>query len=83
MEIDETILIDRQLPKSWKCPHCGKIHKFDREANDIFLEYFKLFRQCGNCGFVHYWQLKLTETMKKKIADELTRVAMYGMDRGE
>jgi len=29
--IDETVIVNGVLPKSWKCPHCGKRQTFAKE----------------------------------------------------
>jgi rubredoxin len=73
-EIDETTLINQLLPKSWRCPHCGKRNRMDPYAEEIFLEFFQVIRQCPSCGFLHIWHLKLTEEFKKKIIDLLLKM---------
>lgn len=72
-EIDETIIIDNGLPKKWKCPHCGRTNVFDEYAEDIFMNYFKVIRQCGHCGYLHIWTLQLTEEFKRKVVKMLTK----------
>ena len=67
ISIDETRIIDGTLPKRWKCPHCGKWHRMDKEAEPIFLEFFKLLRHCGQCGYVHVWTLELTDGFKRNV----------------
>lgn len=65
-KIDETTLVDQTLPKRWTCPHCGKRHRMDPEAEGIFLEFFKVIRHCPSCGYLHIWTLELTEEFKRK-----------------
>lgn len=69
--IDETIIVNKSLPKAWRCPHCGKHNKFGLYSNDIFMEHFKLIDQCGHCGYLHYWELQLTDDFKKGVMDML------------
>ena len=70
-EIDETTLVDRSLPKRWTCPHCGKQTPMDPYAEEIFLEFFQVLRQCPSCGHIHLWRLELTEEFKRKTIDML------------
>lgn len=70
-EIDETILVNHSLPKKWRCPHCGKITPIDHQAEEIFLEFFMVLRQCPGCGYVHCWKLELTEDFKRKVISYL------------
>lgn len=72
-KIDETMLVDRTLPKRWTCPHCGKRTKMDPYAEEIFLEFFHVCTNCPNCGRIHLWQLKLTEEFKRQVIDMLLR----------
>lgn len=69
--IDETHLIDRLMPKSWTCHHCGRRNKTGMYADEILLETFKYFEHCG-CGYVHFWDLKLTDGFKQQVVDLLT-----------
>lgn len=70
-KIDETTLIDRTLPKTWTCPHCRKRTPMDSYAEEIFLEFFQVLRQCPSCGHIHLWRLELTEEFKEKTIDWL------------
>ena len=73
-EIDKTTIINNvELPKSWKCPHCGKRTKLDIYAQQTFEEEGKVIRQCGDCGYLHIWELKLTEDFKKAVVDMLLK----------
>ena len=72
-DIDETTLVDRTLPKTWTCPHCGKRNRMDPYAEEIFLEFFRVIRQCNACGFLHIWRLELTEEFKQKTIDLLLK----------
>lgn len=69
--IDETTLVNCSLPKRWTCPHCGKRTKMDPYAEEIFLEFFHVIRQCPACGRLHIWRLELTEEFKRKTIDML------------
>ena len=64
--IDETRLINRLMPKRWKCPHCGRQNKTGPMGDEILLEHFKYLEHCG-CGYVHFWTLELTDDFKKKV----------------
>lgn len=68
---DFTELVDRGLPKSWKCPHCGSRNSFDEYAEEILMTYSKVLRHCERCGYVHMWQLRLTDGFKKKVVETL------------
>ncbi len=72
MTIDETHLIDKGLPKSWTCPHCGKCNKMGRYKEEELLEFFKTLQHCDHCGYVHIWTLELTENFKRKTIEILT-----------
>lgn len=80
--IDETIIVNKGLPKTWKCPHCGKTQRFGIYAESILFEHFKYLEQCENCGYVHYWELQLTEDFKKQIVAEAISIAeSYGLKK--
>lgn len=70
-KIDETVLVDRTLPKTWTCPHCGRINKTDQYAEEILLEHFKVIRHCPACAYLHVWTLVLTDDFKRKVVDFL------------
>ena len=70
--VDVTVLVDRTIPKSWTCPHCGKRQKTGAYAEEILMEHFKYLEHCGNCGYVHAWELKLTDDFKRKVVEYLT-----------
>ena len=72
-KIDETTLVDRTLPKRWTCPHCGKRTKMDPYAEEIFLEFFQVLRQCPNCGRIQLWRMELTEEFKRQVVDMLLK----------
>lgn len=69
--IDETVIVNGTLPKSWRCPHCGKRQKFGKEDEEIFMSYMKLIRHCEKCGYLHFWKLELTEDFKKQVVEQL------------
>ena len=70
-KIDETVLINESLPKSWTCPHCGKRNRMGRYKEEEFLQFGKVLQHCDHCCYVHIWILKLTEDFKKKVVDFL------------
>ena len=80
--IDETVIVDAGLPKSWTCPHCGKKNRMGRFKEEEFLEFFKTMQHCDACGYVHLWTLKLSEDFKRKVVSMLTETAamMEGMN---
>lgn len=69
--IDHTWIINDLMPKRWKCPHCHKMNTTGQYADEILLNYFKYLEHCG-CGYVHCWELKLTEDFKRKVIKVLT-----------
>lgn len=71
-QIDRTILTNRIMPKRWRCPHCGKQQKTGFYADEILLENFMYLEHCVQCGYVHIWELKLTDDFKKKVVEHLT-----------
>ena len=70
--IDETTLVDQTLPKTWTCPHCGKRNRMDPNAEEIFLEHFKIIRHCPSCSYLHIWTLVLTEDFKKSVIEMIS-----------
>lgn len=69
--IDETLLVDRDIPASWKCPHCGKQNQTGMYASTILIENGKYIEHCEYCGYLHIWTLKLTEKFKQSVIDYL------------
>ncbi len=69
--IDETHLIDRTMPKSWRCPHCLKRNKSGEYADECLLEHGMYLEHCPRCGYVHTWTLDLTEKFKKEVVNNL------------
>lgn len=69
--IDKTVLVNRSLPKTWTCPHCGKRNRMGKYKEEEFMEFFKTMQHCDHCGYVHIWLLKLTDDFKKKVVDYL------------
>lgn len=65
--VDETTLVNRQMPKTWTCPHCGQRNQTGQAANDILLEHFKYLEHCGRCGYVQFWRLVLTDDFKREV----------------
>lgn len=68
--IDNTVLKDCGMPKVWKCPHCGRQNKTSKYAEGILLENLLYLEHCG-CGYVHSWELELSEDFKKKVVEML------------
>lgn len=71
--VDETRIVNGELPKTWTCPHCHRRNKMGRYKNEEFIEFGKAFQHCDHCSYVHYWQLELTEDFKRKVVEMLTR----------
>lgn len=70
--IDHTWLTDSLMSKKWKCPHCGRENKTSIYADECLLENFKYLEHCW-CGYVHCWELKLTEEFKKNVIEYLMK----------
>lgn len=64
--IDESVLVDKGLPKTWECPHCHNRNRMGRYKEEEFFEFFQTMQHCDRCGHIHHWTLKLTEDFKKK-----------------
>ena len=64
--IDETVLVDKGLPKTWICPHCHKRNRMGRFKEEELFEFFQTMQHCDFCGYVHHWSLELTDNFKKK-----------------
>lgn len=71
--IDVTTLINEGLPKTWRCPHCGKRNQIGKYKEEELLEFFKTMQHCGQCGYIHLWELKLTDDFKRKVVDMLLK----------
>ena len=69
--IDETILVDRLMPKSWKCPRCKRKNTTGKYANAILVENFKYLEHCDGCCAVHAWHLELTDQFKRGVVNML------------
>ena len=41
--IDETILVNRSLPKSWTGPHCGKRNRMGKYKEEEFIEFLNIY----------------------------------------
>lgn len=70
-QIDETILVNKSIGKTWTCPHCHKKQKFGVCAEEVLLEHFKYIEQCEHCGYLHIWKLELTDDFKEKVIEML------------
>lgn len=81
--IDRTVLTNKSLPESWKCPHCGKHQTFTPQDEEIFLKYGKFIRQCERCGYLHLWELHLTDDFKRKVADMVNKINNFNEPKGE
>ena len=66
-DIDRTMIVDNALPKSWKCPHCGKRQKMNPYGDETLIEFGKHIQHCGSCGYLHIWELKLTDNFKQQV----------------
>ena len=64
---DSTMIVDNVLPKSWKCPHCGKRQKMNPYGDETLIEFGNHIQHCGNCGYLHIWELKLTDNFKQQV----------------
>ena len=68
---DVTILVNKTLPNTWTCPHCKKRNRMSVYADEIFMDFGKFIQHCDHCGYLHCWELKLTDGFKKKVIDRL------------
>lgn len=75
--IDETIITDACLPKSWTCPHCGERNKMGKYKEEEFLKFFRTMQHCDKCGYVHTWKLVLTDDFKKKMISMLVKAWFF------
>ena len=66
-----------ELPKTWKCPLCGKRNGVGFYAQQIFEETGKVIIHCSQCGNLHIWKLQLTEEFKKSVVDMLLKESEY------
>ena len=66
-DIDRTMIVDNVLPKSWKCPHCGKRQKVNPYGDEALIEFGKHIQHCEDCGYLHIWELKLTDNFKQQV----------------
>ena len=66
-DIDRTMIVDNVLPKSWKCPHCGQRQKMNPYGDETLIEFGKHIQHCGTCGYLHIWELKLTDNFKQQV----------------
>ncbi len=73
--IDRTILVNTLLPKSWKCSHCGKQQTFAEFDEEILMRYGRFIRHCERCGYLHSWELQLTDDFKRKVAEMAVSMA--------
>lgn len=71
--IDVTTLINEGLPKTWRCPHCYKRNKMGQYKEDELFEFFKTMQHCERCGYVHMWELRLTDDFKQKVVNRLMK----------
>lgn len=69
--IDVTHLVNKGMPKTWTCPHCGKRDRIGRYKEEELIQFGKTLQHCGRCGYVHCWELELTEDFKRSVVDML------------
>ena len=62
-----TRLVDKGMPKTWKCPHCGNKNTTGQYADEILMEHFKYLEHCEQCGYVHAWELSLSDKFKDQV----------------
>lgn len=76
--IDRTILRNTLPKEKWRCPHCGRVQTLDDQDMEILMRYMRFIRHCENCGYLHSWELQLTDDFKRKVVD-----MVVGWARGE
>lgn len=69
--IDFTVLTNATIPDSWRCPYCGRRNNTRKLANEILMVHFKYLEDCESCGYVHSWQLRLTDEFKRDVVEML------------
>lgn len=70
-DIDRTVITNNLLPKSWKCPHCGQRQKMSPYGDETLIEFGKHIQHCGTCGYLHIWNLELTDDFKQQVVGML------------
>lgn len=70
-DIDITKLVNKGMPKTWTCPHCGKRNRVGPYKEEELIEFGKTLQHCDYCGYVHLWKLELTEDFKHAVVDML------------
>ncbi|MCH4062984.1 MAG: hypothetical protein LKG48_04710 [Lachnospiraceae bacterium] len=70
-DIDITKLVNKGMPKTWTCPHCGKRNRVGPYKEEELIEFEKTLQHCYYCGYVHLWKLELTEDFKHSVVDML------------
>ena len=73
--IDVTKLVNKGIPKTWRCPHCGHVQRFGQYAEQTLFEYLRLLECCDRCMYLHCWELELTDDFKRKIVEEAKAIA--------
>lgn len=81
-DIDITKLVNKGMPKTWTCPHCGKRNRTGPYKEEELIEFGKTLQQCDCCGYVHLWKLELTEDFKHAVVDMLLSEAKKGENNG-
>lgn len=69
--IDVTRIVNKGMPKTWTCPHCHKRDRIGPYKEEELIEFGKTMQQCGRCGYVHLWELVLTDDFKRGVVDML------------
>ncbi len=77
-DIDGTKVIDRGMPKHWRCPHCKMLQTVGKEADSILMEHGKYIEHCEDCGTLHYWELELTDSFKERTVNMLLDMTARG-----
>jgi len=69
MDDNTTVLKDRLPNAKWKCPHCGKINKMAPTAEEKLEDHLTYTEACHWCGYLHFWELHISDELKKKVLD--------------
>lgn len=69
--IDVTKVTNEFTKRYWKCPHCGRKQRTGAYADEILLNHGKYIEHCIGCGYLHLWELTLTDDFKRKIIELL------------